>query len=72
MEENYRLEKIIGTITQSFFSSICCLTNALIGAYMSDLDKELGLGLYLSKHGLSEEQKKAKRRKKLKDASTAE
>jgi len=41
MEENYRLEKIIG-------------------AYISDLDKELGLGLYPSKHGLSGEQKKAK------------
>ncbi|KAF9502580.1 hypothetical protein BS47DRAFT_1406757 [Hydnum rufescens UP504] len=32
----------------------------IIGAYMSDLDKELGLGLYLSKHDVSEEQKKAK------------
>ncbi|KAF9510871.1 hypothetical protein BS47DRAFT_1395541 [Hydnum rufescens UP504] len=32
----------------------------IIGAYMSDLDKELGLGLYLSKHDVSEKQKKAK------------
>lgn len=68
VEEHYKLQKVIGKSCSMML--YCCVSIDFLcaGGYMLDLDKELGLGLYPTKHGLpDDEQKKAnKRRKKAK------